>query len=72
MKKQKNNIDNDILGAILGAAILGELTKENETPELEVSAEVACAQKARKLYDAFVEEGFTDEQATTFVAAIMS
>lgn len=73
---QKNNND-DILSALLGAAILGGLC-EQEEPETEaekvpqMTAEQKAARKARALYNAFIEEGFTGEQATTFVAAIMS
>lgn len=71
---KKNNND-DILGALLGAAILGGLC-EQEKPEAEeapqMTVEHRAARKARALYNAFIMEGFSDEQATTFVAAIMS
>lgn len=68
---EKNNND-AILNAILGAAIMGSTAEKAETPEEPTPKHAAAAREARKLYDAFVEEGFTAEQATTFVAAIMS
>lgn len=72
MKKQND----DIINAILGAAILGgmaEQAKQNEpAPENVPSEEVTHALELRKQYEAFIEVGFTEEQATAFIIAILS
>lgn len=72
MKKQNN----DIIDAILGAAILSgmaEQAKQNEpAPENVPSEETTRALELRKQYEAFIEVGFTEQQATAFIIAILS
>lgn len=73
MKKQND----DIINAILGAAILGglaEQAKQSEpapAPQNEVNEQLDRALELRKQYDAFLQVGFTEEQATAFIAALL-
>lgn len=69
---QKN--ENDILGALLGAAIMGGLADQAKKPEPEPkpNEDMERAKMLRSQYEAFIEVGFTEEQATQFVAAILA
>lgn len=71
---QKNE---DILKAIIGAAILGGMAEQKSDGAEnknwpQMTAESKAANTVRKLYDAFIDEGFTEKQATRFVTAIIA
>ena len=72
MKKIHANAD-DVLGAILGAAILGAAAEQAEATEQSKPDEnLERAQALRKQYEAFIEVGFTEDQATAFIAALLN
>lgn len=71
-----NKHENDILGAILGAAIMNGLAEEAKAkPETDTPPKTRMQEKAeelRGLYNSFIEVGFTEEQATRFIVAILN
>lgn len=71
MQKNNRNPENDILNAILGAAILGAAAEQAE-PKTELDEHMKLAQKVRNHYDAFLAVGFTEEQATAFATAMLN
>lgn len=81
MKKTNHNPENDILGALLGAAILGSIAEEAKkaeqtpdteaTPVAEPNENMERAKALREQYEAFIEVGFNEEQATAFIAALL-
>ena len=66
------NKNDDILNAILGAAILNTAAEKAKRAENKVSEVATQAAELREVYDAFLDVGFTEEQATTFIAAMLS
>lgn len=70
MSKPNNE---DVLSAILGAAILGGLADQvKEAPTEKKGEALKRAEDLRRVYDAFIEVGFTEDQATAFVCAILN
>lgn len=70
---QKNNKNEDFLNAILGAAIMASAAEQAKKPEGETEKDenMDRAQHLREQYDAFLAVGFTEEQATAFIAALL-
>lgn len=70
MQNKKND---DILNAILGAAIMATAAERAEAEEdtAEPGEHLERAQMIKDQYDAFLKVGFTEEQATAFVAALL-
>lgn len=71
MQKHKND---DFLNAILGAAIMASAAEQAKKPEAETEKNeyLERAQMLKDQYDAFLEVGFTEEQATAFTAALLN
>lgn len=59
-----------MINNILGAAIMGAMTEKQS--EDAPSKEVDNALMVRKQYEAFLEVGFNEEQATAFMAAMLA
>lgn len=66
-KRKNKKQDDEIVNAILGAAVMSAMAepKKKEVSPLE------RAEQLHTQYEAFIEVGFTEEQATQFIAAIL-
>ena len=58
----------DIIGEILGAAIMASAVPSNDKEDFNKTA----AKELRKTYDAFIEVGFTERQAMQLLVAIIA
>lgn len=76
--KKTNATADDVLSALLGAAILGAAAEQAKKPENDTETEKVATEELdralelRKQYEAFIEAGFTEQQATAFIIAILS
>lgn len=66
-----NTADNEALNKILDAIFEGAEFVEDDEPCEELSAELKRALELKKQYDAFIEVGFDEIQATEFIAALL-
>ena len=68
----ENKNKNDVLDAILAAAILGGIAEEAKKDEpAKDKGAMERAKLLREQYDAFLDVGFTEEQATMFAASLL-
>lgn len=73
--KKDTNFDSILAGAILAglaeAAMKTESSEEEETATPPKTIHQEKAEELRALYNAFLEVGFDEDQATAFVCAIL-
>lgn len=70
--RKTNKKDEELVNAILGAAVLAAAAEQAEPVEPDMDKDLKRALELKAVYDRFVEVGFTEEQATAFITAILS